>query len=212
MRGLLIKDLKSLALQSRVLLFLIIFYAAYFFLSDSREGATAMIGAFVAMMGVLLPVTAIGYDEKAHWDHYALTMPISRNMLVWSKYLLAFLIALAGGLLMLTLMLLGQGDEPMECLFTAWVLFGINLLLAALIYPLFFKLGTEKARYVMMAIFFIPTIAILALSRTGVRLPALSPDSGKVVETILLSLPLGTAALFLLSGMLSCRIYSKKEF
>lgn len=212
MRGLLIKDLKSLALQSRVLLVLIVFYTAFFFLTDSSEGGASMIGAFVAMMGVLLPVTAISYDEKARWDHYALTMPISRSMLVWSKYLLAFIIALAGGLLVLTLMLLGQGDEPMECLFTAWALFGVNLLLAALIYPLFFKLGAEKARYAMMAIFFIPTIGILVLSRTGVRLPALSPDSGKVFENALLSLPLAAGALFLLSGLLSCRIYSKKEF
>ena len=151
MRGLIKKDLKSLLLQGKVLLVLLAFYIALFFLSYN-EGGVSLLSAMIAMLGVLLPITALGYDEKAQWDRYALTMPISRSMLVWSKYLLSLLIALCGALLLLALLLLQPAWDMQEGLSVAWSMLGVNLLLSAVIYPVYFKLGAEKGRYAMMAI------------------------------------------------------------
>ena len=208
MRGLIKKDLKSLLLQGKVLLVLLAFYIALFFLSYN-EGGVSLLSAMIAMLGVLLPITALGYDEKAQWDRYALTMPISRSMLVWSKYLLSLLIALCGALLLLALLLLQPAWDMQEGLSVAWSMLGVNLLLSAVIYPVYFKLGAEKGRYAMMAILFIPTILFLILGKAGLHLP---PISEQAAMAALVSFPLLAGAIFLVSGFISCGLYRKKEF
>lgn len=208
MLGLLKKDLKSLALQGRVALVLVVTYGIIFFLGNNESGG-GMVAGMIAMLSVLLPITALSYDEKARWDRYALTMPISRNMLVWSKYLLSLLIALVCGLLALGLMLLFNSLPFSEALMTGWVMAGVALFLSAITYPLYFKLGVEKARYVFMAIFLLPTISLLILNNLNIPMPDL--DEAKLLRLLPL-LPLFSLALFGLSGLLSCKIYAKKEF
>ena len=207
MWGLLRKDLKSLAAQGRVTAIVAIFYVILFFLSEGEDSAAGMLTAMVVLLTILLPVTAVSYDERANWDRYALTMPISRNMLVWSKYLLSAGVALAGCLFLLLLLLLrGQGAEA--ALLLGGTL-GISLFFSALLYPLFFKLGVEKGRYAMLAICLLPSVLLLVLSRMDIHLSL--PD-GFGVENLLLLLPGAGLLLFFLSGLLSCRIYKKKEF
>lgn len=207
MRGLLKKDLKSLALQSRVVLLLLVFYAALFIMGGKENGGTFM--GMIAMLSVLLPITALSYDEKAHWDRYALTMPLSRNALVWSKYLLSLLISLGCGLLSLVICLVSKTYPVSEALVVSWMMAGVALFLSAITYPLYFKLGVEKARFVFMAIFLTPTLLLLLASRLNLRLP---PIEEAEIERILPLLPLGALILFGASGLASCRIYSKKEF
>ncbi|NCB31042.1 MAG: ABC-2 transporter permease [Clostridia bacterium] len=207
MRGLLKKDLKSIGQQSWVILLLVIFYAMMF-LFGGKQNAGLFVG-MIAMLGVLLPFTALSYDEKARWDRYALTMPISRAMLVWSKYLLSLLISVCSGLLALAICLASQAYPLKEALLLSWIMLGIALLFSAVIYPLYFKLGAEKARYALMVIFFLPTILIMLLSQAGFNLPDFDEME---MQRFLPFLPLVTMALFGASGLLSRRIYAKKEF
>ena len=207
MWGLLHKDLKTISLQGRVLAIMVVFYLAFFLLSEAEDALISVVTFSIVLMGILFPITALSYDEKAKWEHYALTMPISRNMLVWSKYLLSAGVALAGCLFLLLLILLrGQGAEAALLL---WGTLGISLFFSALLYPLFFKLGVEKGRYAMLAICLLPSVLLLVLSRLDIRLSL--PD-GFWVENLLLLLPGAGLLLFFLSGLLSCRIYKKKEF
>lgn len=208
MRGLLKKDFKSLAQQGRVGILLLAFYAAIFVLGGNEMGSSTLMG-MMAMLSVLFPITALSYDEKAHWDRYALTMPISRNMLVGAKYLLSLLIALLCALLSLAVDLVSGASPLGETLLLSWVMAGVALFLAAITYPLYFKLGVEKARFVFMAVFLTPTILLLILQRMSVTLPS---GSGAQIEHILPLLPLAALALFAASYGLSCRIYAKKEF
>ncbi len=207
MRGLLKKDLKSLAQQSRVVALLLVFYGALFILGGQKNSGMFM--GMIGMLSVLLPITALSYDENVHWDRYALTMPISRNMLVWSKYLLSILISLGCALLSLAVYLLTNTYPLRETLLLSWMMVGVALCLSAVAYPLFFKLGVEKARYAFMAIFLVPSMLILLLSSLNIALPALD---GERIEAFLPFLPLGALALFGASALLSCRIYAKKEF
>ncbi len=207
MLGLLKKDLKSLAQQGRVVALLLVFYGALFILGGPES--EGILSGVIAMLSVLLPITALSYDEKAHWDRYALTMPLSRNMLVLSKYLLSLLISLCCALLCLAVYLISKTYPLRETLLMSWMMAGVSLLLSAITYPLYFKLGVEKARFVFMAIFLTPTIALLLLSRLNISLPTL--DEGRI-EAILPFLPLAALALFGASALISCRIYAKKEF
>lgn len=208
MLGLLKKDLKSLAQQSRVVLILLVVYSLIFILGNQEEGGGMVVG-MVAMMSALLPITALSYDEKAHWDRYALTMPVSRNMLVGSKYLLSFLISLACGLLSLAITLLSEAYLWKETLLISWMMVGVALLLSAITYPIYFKLGVEKARFVFMGVFLTPTIVLLAASRLNLSLPAMDPAQ---IERFLPLFPIAALVLFGASALLSCRIYAGKEF
>lgn len=212
MRGLLKKDLKSLAQQGRVGVLLLVFYGVLFGLGGNKMGSGTLMG-MLAMLCVLYPITALSYDEKAHWDRYALTMPISRNMLVGAKYLLSLLFALLCALLSLAVGLTFGGSSGGyllgEALLVSWSMAGVALFLAAITYPIYFKLGVEKARFVFMAVFLTPTLLLLILSRMNVTLPS---GSGARIERILPFLPLAALALFAASYRLSCRIYAKKEF
>ncbi|MEA4970847.1 MAG: ABC-2 transporter permease [Candidatus Pelethousia sp.] len=208
MRGLLKKDIKSLAQQGRVGVLLLVFYGVLFALGGNEMGSGTLMG-MLAMLSVLYPITALSYDEKAHWDRYALTMPISRNMLVGAKYLLSLLIALLCALLSLAVGLIFGDSSLGEAFLLSWSMAGVAIFLAAITYPIYFKLGVEKARFVFMAVFLTPTLLLLILNRMNVTLPS---GSGAQIERILPLLPLAALALFAASYGLSCRIYAKKEF
>ncbi len=92
MKGLILKDLLNLRKQARIILLFVGFYFVLGMINQSGDS----FGGVVALLFAMLAVTAMAYDERAGWDKYALTMPVSRRDLVVSKYLLGVLLSLAG--------------------------------------------------------------------------------------------------------------------
>ena len=79
MKGLLLKDILNLKnQQGKILVFLI---PLYFLLALQMKSSSFFAGLWV-MLGATLPISSIAYDEKAKWEKYALTMPITRKELV----------------------------------------------------------------------------------------------------------------------------------
>lgn len=169
MWGLLHKDLKTISLQGRVLAIMVVFYLAFFLLSEAEDALISVVTFSTVLMGILFPITALSYDEKAKWEHYALTMPISRNMLVWSKYLLVLLFLLAGELLLLLVSLFQPEIGPALLVLVP----GIVLFLNSILLPVAFKLGVEKSRYITVAIMLLPTLVLLLMEKLGVQPPQL---------------------------------------
>ena len=87
MTGLILKDLLNLKKQGKVYLILIIFYFAIGLVNEN----SSMFASMMTMVAVLIPITAMAYDERCKWDRYALTMPVSRKDMVMSKYLLGLI-------------------------------------------------------------------------------------------------------------------------
>ena len=81
MKGLILKDLLVLRQQSRVYLFMVLMFAAFAFLNKDPSFA----GGMAAIVAVMLPITALSYDERSGWDRMALSMPVGRRELVLSK-------------------------------------------------------------------------------------------------------------------------------
>ena len=202
MWGLLHKDLKTISLQGRVLAIMVVFYLA---LSEAEDALISVVTFSIVLMGILFPITALSYDEKAKWEHYALTMPISRNMLVWSKYLLVLLFLLAGELLLLLVSLFQPEIGPALLVLVP----GIVLFLNSILLPVAFKLGVEKSRYITVAIMLLPTLVLLLMEKLGVQPPQLSARLLALLPLLLLAF---SVLLFYLSGLLSCRLYRGREF
>ena len=157
------------------------------------------------MFTILVPISAAAYDDKAKWDRFALTMPISRWDLVLSKYLLALICSVVTAFLSEIVMVIITGDILSSLLQSAaYVMAG--MFLVSLILPFIFKFGVEKARLIMMAVVLIPTVLITAISGMDISLP-----EWKEPEKIVWLFPVAAITILIVSVAVSKKIYDNKE-
>lgn len=152
-RGLLLKDIFELWAQCRVQLVLT---GVYLLLPLFIKG----IGLFASvgmMLLAMMPVYALGYDERCRWERYALAMPVRKSDLFWSRFLLGVIaIALGAAVQALAALLIGRGELLSSLAVTAPS--AVVYLLITL--PLMMKLGVEKGRFLLLLL----TMAFMLLS------------------------------------------------
>lgn len=152
-RGLLLKDIFELWAQCRVQLVLT---GVYLLLPLFIKG----IGLFASvgmMLLAMIPIYALGYDERCRWERYALAMPVRKSDLFWSRFLLGVIaIALGAAVQALAALLAGRGELLSSLAVTAPS--AVVYLLITL--PLMMKLGVEKGRFLLLLL----TMAFMLLS------------------------------------------------
>lgn len=152
-RGLLLKDIFELWAQCRVQLVLT---GVYLLLPLFIKG----IGLFASvgmMLLAMIPIYALGYDERCRWERYALAMPVRKSDLFWSRFLLGVIaIALGAAVQALAALLAGRGEFLSSLAVTAPS--AVVYLLITL--PLMMKLGVEKGRFLLLLL----TMAFMLLS------------------------------------------------
>lgn len=152
-RGLLLKDIFELWAQCRVQLVLT---GVYLLLPLFIKG----IGLFASvgmMLLAMMPIYALGYDERCRWERYALAMPVRKRDLFWSRFLLGVIaIALGAAVQALAALLAGRGELLSSLAVTAPS--AVVYLLITL--PLMMKLGVEKGRFLLLLL----TMAFMLLS------------------------------------------------
>ena len=115
----------------------------------------------MSMYGAMMILTSMSYDETVHFDKYEMTLPLNRSQVVISKYLLLGLLVLIGGIVgiagdaVIRTAVPGVKGELWEdfvslCAVAAFFLFAFSILL-----PVTFKMGVEKARLVLVLIYFL---------------------------------------------------------
>ncbi|MGN0399132.1 MAG: ABC-2 transporter permease [Blautia sp.] len=177
--------------------------------------------AFMTLIiGLSLTMSGFSTDEYYHWDVYACALPIDRKEIVAAKYvtvllLAVFLSAVSAILVAISAVIL---KKPV------WdyvPVAGIHLLLlpfiSALVYPVIYKYGIEKARLIYVLFFLIPFLVVLVLQEIMEK-----REMPKFIKTIVelpnrnLILILGAVTVVLLALVMSYRIslkvYEKKEF
>ncbi len=152
-RGLLLKDIFELWAQCRVQLVLT---GVYLLLPLFIKG----IGLFASvgmMLLAMMPIYALGCDERCRWERYALAMPVRKSDLFWSRFLLGVIaIALGAAVQTLAALLTGRGELLSSLAVTAPS--AVVYLLITL--PLMMKLGVEKGRFLLLLL----TMAFMLLS------------------------------------------------
>lgn len=202
MKGLILKDFINLKAQSKVMLALFGFY----FVLGVAGGNWEMLSFILTLLTVMLPITSLAYDERSKWDRYALTLPISRQDLVFSKYFLGLTFAGFTFALNLILRRFAGAEAFGDALTFSLGLFGVGLLILAILLPLNFKFGVEKSRLLMMVVFFLPVAAIMILVKAGIVLPI--PNN---LESLAVYAGIGVVLVFLASMAISTRIMNRKE-
>lgn len=178
MKALLYKDACVLWKQMKFMLVII----AVFCLLPNSFGLNAF---FVVYPGLMLPVSLMAYDERAHWDSFAAMLPYPPRALVLSRYAAGWLLTLLAGVLYLVGALIQDQGAPLGTALgtLGWVL-AVVLLCQAILFPFFFRVGTEQGRLYMIL------LSVLLLLG-GVGLTGLLNVAGPAVSTLLMLAPVG---------------------
>jgi len=205
MKGLILKDLLSLRKELKIYIVFIAFYTALSIVSND----TSMLAGMICIFCTMLPITSLAYDEKAHWDKYALSTPITRKDLVLSKYILGIFCSSIGALIALVLSIRGNGISQ-QLITQTIILWAISIAFLAVLLPILLKLGVEKGRLIMMIIFGSPAIIGMILIKSGFPKP-----NQEIIDLLIKFAPiiavLSVITALVLSICTSLKIYSKKE-
>lgn len=155
MMGFMVKDV--LVLRRQMLLYLL-FVGVYAALVISGVFGPYILPALLVVIGLMLPMSSMSYDDLARWSKYAAATPAGRQGIVAGKYLFALLCILGSAVLVFILMLalsltgLMEASAVETCL-TVLGCIGSALILDAILLPILFKFGTEKSRIILMILF-----------------------------------------------------------
>ncbi len=203
MKGLIIKDILNLKKQAKLVAMVTVFYLFFSVVTENNS----MFGAMVLVLFAMMPITAISYDERANWDKYALTMPVSRTHMVLSKYVLGLILSVFALILNLIAQIALGTEMNMENITTVSVIFAISIIFISLLLPIMFKLGVEKGRMMMFMVLMLPTLIIIMFSKL-----VDSPPTEEMMMKALYLLPFITVIFYISSIFISINIYNKKEF
>jgi hypothetical protein len=179
--------------------------------------------SFMVMMMMLAGSYPFIYGEQYGLDTLYATLPLNRKTVVTGHYLFASVMALVSGLLVLLgswVLSLALGLEYLlkNELANTLILVAAFAFVVALQFPLYFRLGYMKARFIAVipmiivfgAIIALPAVLAILSNNNEFKMDFLY--SGLLGSRALLLLPVLFAVLALaLSWRVSCRIYKKRD-
>ena len=201
MKGLLIKDWKTLLKQTKVMLAIMALFACV---------PSTYMSAFALFYAAMMPITALAYDERAKWDELAAMMPYTAKAIVGSKYALGLTLVVPVLALSVLFRLIVHStpivsEDTMSLLITAC----LSLVLMAIDLPFMFRFGVEKGRliYILLSCVFIVAGATYADKLTN----TINGIGTAMVTTVpLLLLAAAVIALFI-SYLVAVRVYRARR-
>lgn len=156
--------------------------------------------------GIIMHVMSL--DEKTGWEKWAVSMPVSRKELIWSKYISCLLFLLIG----VVSVLLGNfifswilhQDLPVEVFKNIFHIFLISVIYISFVIPFGLKFGERIGRMLM----FIAIFLIVPLMK-GKSFGFISMTS--FYENLFLWALFITGIIFISSLVVSVKIYEKKD-
>lgn len=184
----------------------------YIVLAMFVEDATPMI-AFVIFFSMMSILSAFSYNEQCHWDVFVNTLPVDRNKVVREKYVLTLLFLLVAAVISDIAMVVSNMIYHRPLLYTienVHIVTAIAAFYLAITIPIMFKMGTERARVIMVLVYVIPFLAFMILNRYNENmLDSLISSLQGYFQIIIMS---AAVVGIIISYFISCAIYKKKEF
>lgn len=210
MRGLLIKELLGFRSNSKSFIPMFIIFLALGIITKD----TSFIGMMLGSLCLGQVMNSFGYDDKASWEKFALSTPITRNDLVVSKYiyslLLLFISLIITSLFSLGLVVFKIKSDLLEIVLVNYATFYVIGVILFVLLPLIFKFGIEKARNYILPIWGIITVAMIVIMKVFSGSKIIGITFSKPLILFFLSL-LGLVGIFLISYKISIGIYLGKD-
>ena len=204
MLGLIKKDLIIIMNNLKSLLVILIFYVIMIYMGKMD------IFFLPAFLSMVLMLSTFNYDNYNKWDFYALTLPNGRKNIVKSKYATSILITVIFTVisLFISLCFLSKVNILNTIRTTIYTILGITLF-QAILYPVTFKLGIEKARiYIFVVVFML--VFLIGVVFKFVDFSFLN-KLGFLKDYIDYFITLLVLGIFLISYKISDIIYSKRD-
>ena len=196
MKGLVLQDISSLVTELKYIAVLLI---SMIFLQNE------WIYMFAIVYAAVLPISALGYDERAKWKKMEQMLPFTTVQLVGSKYILGYLSTGTAVLLAVFGKGLGvNGIVSSEDLVIIAISFCSALTIEAVQLPLMFWVGVEKGRllFILITVF----SACFLYSVSGILQEAAMAQTG---PNILLLFAAAAIISNLISLFVSCKLYHR---
>lgn len=218
MSGLIYKDLLC---QMKSLKTFVAVFVVYGALAVSGLWDTSILTTLMLVIVIMLPINNFSFDSAAKWEGFCLSLPVNRRQVVAARYLFTLLLtaaALAVALVVgLAVSLTGRMESWGEFGMTAAVMMALALVMNAVMLPLLYQFGAERARLIYFAVLGgAALIGVLLYKLLGGKAWLSSLDGIPDPSPLLLAalpflavlaglIPLGV------SYFISCAIYSKKD-
>jgi len=201
MKGLLIKDSYTILKQMK-------FFLVFIFVFSCIPSFSTLI--FAIVYSTMLPMTAIGYDERSKWDKLAAVMPYSASDIVLSKYVLGYIMVIATAVIACiaqAIVGLFTGTALTIEFFTKLVyIISFALIIEAIDLPVLIKFGVEKGRLFIILFTVITVVGGASLIENLTNELYLNINSGAV-------LALSVSAMLIISAFsayISVKLYKSK--
>ncbi len=168
---------------------------------------------YVSIMCIMIPVNLFAYDEQARWDKYAAALPSGRAGVVKARYLFTVLVcagSLVFSLLLQSLVALfsgAQGQERVDLLLSGLLPAAYSCFMNAILLPLLFKFGSQKARLYLILVLGVG-VGVIFGGLTGLKEMGLSLSA---LRLPLFVLPVMGLLALIPSYLLSKRIFFHKD-
>lgn len=206
MKGLLLKDWYLGKKTLIATLFIMIIFAVVTVISDNNYFMV-----YSVVLGGMIPVTLISYDEKSSWNTYSLTMPYTRAQIVSEKYIVAMII-LAVSVISLGIGLVVRAEMSkavnLDSVFaTLGMLSVVGVIAPSIMLPVIFKFGVDKGRFVYYIIIIALSSGIASIMEINERI-----NFNISAHTFGSLLILTSLIIMAVSWRLSIIFYEKRDF
>ena len=221
--GLIKKDLLNLSSYKTSLLILIIFCA----IAIGSTGTITFVPIIVCAITGMIALSTFNYDETSQADKYILSLPVTRQDIVLSKFILAISSTIIGALLgfLFTIFLVNilniiRPDSLITLDYnnllttTIGAMFGISLIQSIQI-PSIYKWGAEKGRIQMFVLIFVLVVLILGISYLVMN-SNFNINLGDIENFMnkfgIITLILAMIIMYYISFKLSLKIFKHKDY
>lgn len=173
------------------------------------------IQVIILMIFVFTFNSNFGYDDYNNWNEYALTMPISRKDIVKSKYILALIFLVAGGifgiLISIIMNIVYKHNQNINEMLMTFSLGAIFFLVFLSIYlPMIMKFGSSKGK--ILLIIFLFTFISIIMQLLNKIVNHIHFTKGLDISLIIIIGFVISLILYGLSMLVSEKIMEKKEY
>lgn len=208
MLGLIKKDIYITKNNLKILLLIAVVYLI------ATKGNIEQIIFMLSFMSVIITMTSFSYDMYNHWDTFVCSLPNGRKNVVLSKYISGTIIITLMTIILLAisypLSMINKNIEIKELLTLIIMSMQGVLIIESFMYPVIFKFGIEKARYIIFIMSFL--IAGLSAYVLKINNNILTNITTPLEKNYMIVIPIITIIVITISYFISKSIYKNKEF
>ena len=215
MKAMLYADWRSVRRSVKAILWVVLVMSV-------AASAFGVVPFMLTMLSLMFPATLMNTDHAYGWDKLSLTLPVSRRDVVGSKFTVSLLVNLAAFALSTVLILIftavNRDSSLAENLLSLIACEAAGLLLMGVQFVLILKFGTERGRYLLMGVVWVPIILINVLKNHPAANSLVKAvggmDSWPVTRLagFAAGILLLCAAVYVLCWHIGNGIYEKREF